>query len=181
MFGTESIALMNTGRPDATASGITDTLDAAWLSSSLDAWSVQREGPITDEDLDELRRLRTMLRKWTTVVASGRLLPAADLIDLNRRLARTPSFSRVEVDGDRYVLDMTPVAADWRDVAIAEILGSFAAMLRADPTRLRICGAPGCGTVFWDDTRSRTRHWCDNRTCGNRVRVQRYRASARES
>ena len=170
MFGTEAIALMNTGRP-----GVDDALDEAWLSSSLEDWSVARPGPITDDDLDELRRLRTMLRRWTATVAAGRLLSATDLTDLNRRLARTPSFSRVEVDGDRYVLDMTPVAADWRDVAIAEVLGSFAAMLRVDPTRLRICAAPVCGTVFWDETRSRTRQWCDNRTCGNRVRVQRYR------
>jgi len=170
VFGTEAIALMNTGRP-----GVDDALDEAWLSSSLAEWSVARSGPITDDDLDELRRLRTMLRRWTATVASGRLLSATDLTDLNRRLARTPSFSRVEVDGDRYVLDMTPVAADWRDVAIAEVLGSFAAMLRVDPTRLRICAAPDCGTVFWDETRSRTRQWCDNRTCGNRVRVQRYR------
>jgi predicted RNA-binding Zn ribbon-like protein len=100
-----------------------------------------------------------------------------DLIDLNRLLARTPSYSQVTTDGDRYVLDRTPVASDWRDVAIAEILGSFAAMLRVDPSRLRICAAPGCATAFWDETRSRTRSWCDNRTCGNRVRVQRHRTA----
>jgi predicted RNA-binding Zn ribbon-like protein len=170
LFGAEAIALMNTGRP-----GHPDRLDERWLATALAQWSVAQRGRITGDDLDELRRLRTMLRRWAGVVAAGELLSTEDLGDLNRLLARTPSSSRVLVDGERYVLDMTPVAADWRDVAIAEILGSFAAMLRADPTRLRICAAPGCGTVFRDETRSRTRSWCDNRTCGNRVRVQRHR------
>jgi predicted RNA-binding Zn ribbon-like protein len=174
VFGVEAIALMNTGRP-----GGPDGLDEAWLVGRLAEWEVAWSGRITEDDLAELRRLRDMLRRWTTVVAAGRLLSTEDLADLNRRLARTPSFSRVEIDGSRYVLDMTPVAADWRDVTIAEILGSFAAMLRADPSRLRVCAAPGCGTVFRDETRSRTRTWCDARTCGNRVRVQRHRSGPR--
>src|SRR5215470_16170086 len=145
---------MNTGRP-----GVADELDEPWLTSSLAAWSVEHHGRITRDDLEEMRHLRTSLRRWTAVVASGRQLAEEDLTDLNRLLARTPSYSRVEIDGARYVLDRTPVASDWRDVAIAEILGSFAAMLRVDPSRLRICAAPGCGTVFWDETRSRTRSW----------------------
>ena len=171
MFGTEAIALMNTGRP-----GIPDGLrDGRWLRAALAEWQIEHSGPITDDDLEELRRLRTMLRRLTATVAGGRLLTEAELADLNRVLARTPSFSRVLPDSGRYVLDMTPVAHDWRDVTIAEIAGSFAAALRTDPTRLRICAAPRCETVFWDETRSRTRSWCDSRTCGNRVRVQRHR------
>jgi predicted RNA-binding Zn ribbon-like protein len=171
-YGTEAIALMNTDRPDAS-----DALeDDQWLASALVDWEVVRSGPITRDDLEELRRLRAMLRRLTVVIASGRQLSNEELSDLNRLLARTPTFSHVEACDEGYILDMTPVAADWRDVAISEIVGSFAAMLRADPTRLRICARDGCGSVFWDETRSRTRSWCDSATCGNRVRVNRHRA-----
>jgi predicted RNA-binding Zn ribbon-like protein len=163
---------MNTNRPDTR-----DALDdERWLVAALAAWEVPRPGPITNDDLDELRRLRALLRRMTAAVASGRQLSNEELTDLNRWLARTPTFSRVESGHEGYVLDMTPVAADWRDVAVSEIVGSFAAMLRADPNRLRVCARPGCETVFWDETRSRTRTWCDNKTCGNRVRVNRHRA-----
>jgi predicted RNA-binding Zn ribbon-like protein len=163
---------MNTEQP-----GAGDALDdGQWLDTALADWEVERTGAITHDDLDELRRLRALLRRLTSVIASGRQLSTEDLNDLNRVLARTPSFARIETDGQRYVLDRTPVAADWRDVAIGEIVGSFAAMLRVDPSRLRICARPGCEAVFWDETRSRTRSWCDNRTCGNRVRVSRHRA-----
>ena len=48
--------------------------------------------------------------------------------------------------------------------------------IEIDPSRLRVCAAPDCGQVFWDETRSRTRTWCDSRTCGNRVRVRRHRS-----
>jgi len=102
-------------------------------------------------------------------------LSAKDLTDLNDVLGATPVRSTVEREGDRYILDMRPVANGWLQVTIREVTGSFTAMLRADPSRLRICAAPGCETAFWDETRSRTRTWCDTRTCGNRVRVSRHR------
>jgi hypothetical protein len=112
-YGTEAIALMNTDRPDAS-----DALeDDQWLASALVDWEVVRSGPITRDDLEELRRLRAMLRRLTVVIASGRQLSNEELSDLNRLLARTPTFSHVEACDEGYILDMTPVAADWRDVA----------------------------------------------------------------
>jgi predicted RNA-binding Zn ribbon-like protein len=170
MFGAEALALLNTGRPD-----VPDALDGAWLAASLPAWGIRPPRKVTDDDLEALRTVRSLLRRLAHVVASGRPLSAKDLTDLNDVLGATPVRSTVEREGDRYILDMRPVANGWLQVTIREVTGSFTAMLRADPSRLRICAAPGCGTAFWDETRSRTRTWCDTRTCGNRVRVSRHR------
>jgi hypothetical protein len=41
--------------------------------------------------------------------------------------------------------------------------------------RVSICANPACRLVFIDDSRNRTRRWCDNAGCGNRFRVRRYR------
>jgi predicted RNA-binding Zn ribbon-like protein len=170
VFGAAAIALLNTDRPAAP-----DGLDRAWLAAQLPSWGVRPGRVVNDDDLAALAEVRSLLRRLARVVASGKPLSAKDLSELNGVLGATPVRSAMLREGDRYVLDMTPVATGWREIAIREIAGSFAAMLRADPSRLRICAAPDCGTAFWDETRSRTRTWCDTRTCGNRVRVNRHR------
>jgi predicted RNA-binding Zn ribbon-like protein len=175
LFGAAALALINTDRP-----GAADALnDARWLTANLAAWGVPSDRPVTDEDLAAFRALRATLRATAVAVTAGTILTSDDLAALNAILAVTPVIAQVMPDGDRYVIDMTPVGAHWREIGVREIAGSFASMLRADPTRLRICAAPGCDTAFWDDTRSRTRTWCDTRTCGNRVRVQRHRDANR--
>jgi predicted RNA-binding Zn ribbon-like protein len=50
--------------------------------------------------------------------------------------------------------------------------------LRADPSRLRVCGNPRCRFAFIDRSRNVSRVWCDPHVCGNRVRVGRARGRA---
>lgn len=40
--------------------------------------------------------------------------------------------------------------------------------------RLRECEAEGCGWVFVDTTRNRSRRWCSMESCGNRAKAQRF-------
>lgn len=42
--------------------------------------------------------------------------------------------------------------------------------------KVRVCAAPDCGWLFLDDTRNRSRRWCDMKICGNREKIRRYRA-----
>jgi predicted RNA-binding Zn ribbon-like protein len=46
---------------------------------------------------------------------------------------------------------------------------------RHDLSRLRICAADDCGWIFLDETKNRSRKWCDMATCGNRAKAARYR------
>jgi len=46
----------------------------------------------------------------------------------------------------------------------------------ADIARVRTCADGSCAWLFLDTTRSRTRRWCDMKSCGNRSKVRRFRA-----
>ena len=94
-------------------------------------------------------------------------------------IGRAPVRSQLEITPDgSYLVDFTPVGGDWIDRVERELAGAFTSMLRrSHPPRLKLCGADGCGAFFYDDTKNRARRWCDARTCGNRTRVRRYRAS----
>ncbi|NMB90574.1 MAG: hypothetical protein GYA17_19605 [Chloroflexi bacterium] len=41
--------------------------------------------------------------------------------------------------------------------------------------RVRQCAAEdGCGWLFYDTSRNRSRRWCDMGTCGNKAKAQRH-------
>jgi predicted RNA-binding Zn ribbon-like protein len=41
---------------------------------------------------------------------------------------------------------------------------------------IRACAASDCGWWFVDDTKNRSRRWCDMKLCGNREKLRRFRA-----
>jgi predicted RNA-binding Zn ribbon-like protein len=53
-----------------------------------------------------------------------------------------------------------------------------AAELLTSPQRhsIRECADPSCRWLFLDHSKNHSRRWCDMRTCGNRWKVQRFRA-----
>jgi predicted RNA-binding Zn ribbon-like protein len=71
-----------------------------------------------------------------------------------------------------------PVAVEAEGVrrAIGSLLRSaFLAELDGRWERFRVCGDPGCGTVFYDRSRNRSGRWCSMATCGNRAKVRAFR------
>lgn len=137
--------------------------DPQWVADFLARWDLPvppgRPG-------EEIRRLRTLIRR----IAEAPL--TADAASLNPFLARGP-VRRELVDGQ---LHLIPVDSGWPAVA-AEIAADFARTLaEGDPTRIRFCENPDCHWAFYDDTRNRTKRFCEERTCGNLMRVRRFRA-----
>ena len=52
---------------------------------------------------------------------------------------------------------------------------------RRPTDRLRICANETCRWVFYDDSRTGRRKWCDMSTCGNRAKAARHRARQGEA
>jgi predicted RNA-binding Zn ribbon-like protein len=124
----------------------------------------------------KLRRLREVLRTLGELVADGRLPTDGELAPLNRFLAEVPVGVELLRGDSGVVARSTPLATGW-DEAIRGLAGRFADVLvRDDPTRVKRCGDPGCGRLFYDVSKSRTGRWCGE-ACGNRMRVRRHRAA----
>jgi predicted RNA-binding Zn ribbon-like protein len=39
---------------------------------------------------------------------------------------------------------------------------------------VRICSSDGCDWLFFDQTRNRSRRWCEMKGCGNRAKARRH-------
>ena len=134
--------------------------------------------PPTAAERRRLDELRALLSRLTDTVAAGRQLSASELADLNAVSGRLPVRGGIQAHPDcGYVVVFEPVGGKWVDRIERVLAGSFGSLLRrSHPARLKRCADESCRRAFVDETRSRTRRWCDLGTCGNRARVRRHRA-----
>ncbi|KAA9004896.1 hypothetical protein F4V43_09725 [Paenibacillus spiritus] len=134
------------------------------------------EAPEEDE-LAELQRLRSALFAIVRTLAAGGSLSEEQLALLNREMALGPALRRIAADPEgRLELVSEPLRDDWAQVR-AEIAASLAeAVTTGDPSRFGVCENPDCQWVYYDDTRNRSKRYCEDKTCGNLLKVRRFRA-----
>jgi len=107
--------------------------------------------------------------------ANHRAPGAAEVMALNERLARARLHRRFSVRPGRIsVIWDEPLEPDrllWELAAVVDNL-----LLQHKPGRFRKCAASDCGTLFLDVSKTGGRRWCSMANCGNRNKVQRFRA-----
>jgi predicted RNA-binding Zn ribbon-like protein len=152
-------------------------LDEEWRAEFLAQWGLQRYGPLDRRAVDELVRLRAVLRDLTEGLARGARPGRRQIEELNAVLARAPVHFEVASAEDGYALRSVPMAAQPAHQAllakVALSAGDFLA--HKDRGRLKVCDNPGCRWAFYDESRNRSRRWCQSTACGNRFKVRRFR------
>ena len=140
-----------------------DKLDAAWLKENGVA-----TGNVSARDLDRTRDLREALRDVLSSHGTDR-----DAIErLNAIGARAPLTVAFDEHGHAHLH-----AAGDDFPAIAARLLAIVERAQADGTwdRLKACAADTCRWAFYDQSRNRSRQWCDMAVCGNRAKARSYR------
>jgi predicted RNA-binding Zn ribbon-like protein len=151
----------------------------AWLGPFLarTGWTGDRLPGRAERD--RLRRLRRSLRGMVDAIREGRRAAKADLAALNSALAAAHLVKRLEQRVGTWQAHLESKAVGIAKVE-SEVAVSFASVLSdGDPTRIKVCGNPDCGWVMYDESRSRTRQWCDAKECGNLIKVRRFRQRQR--
>lgn len=170
--------LLNSDWHDWHGTGRTeDRLDnPGWLKRFMASWGLYVDEPYTAQTRKALGELRTLGRRMVDDFRTGRPLSGSDVAALNACLARGPVRRQLVLEGGRPRVEHVSVARDW-DWVLAETAASLAGLLaRGEPERLKVCENRDCGWVFYDDSRNRSRRWCDSRACGNLIKVRRFRA-----
>jgi predicted RNA-binding Zn ribbon-like protein len=123
------------------------------LSACLD----DQRGPALAQD-----QLEHLSLAWAAAIPRARLVPAAGGIGVARWAVNSPPALLV---ADRIALDAI------------DLLGSM------DVTRLARCPveAGGCGWLFLDHSRNRSRRWCAMEDCGSGVKAKRLTERRRDT
>ncbi|MFI6600352.1 CGNR zinc finger domain-containing protein [Nonomuraea sp. NPDC050536] len=168
-----AVELVNTSPATGGEDGLADLSD---LQAFVESQQVSGVDVLTTRDLGQVRMVREAFHRVFTAPDQ----PTAVRL-LNALLSETRITPRLtEHDGHPlHVHYFAPgstlaehLAADY-GVALAHLL------VEGEWERLRTCSAPDCDRVFVDESRNRSRVYCDSRTCGNRMHVAAYRARRR--
>jgi predicted RNA-binding Zn ribbon-like protein len=128
-----------------------------------------------------LRDLRARFRRGVRALMAGRCPARADLTAINACLAAAPVVRTLEARSGGFTLATFASAPPLARV-LGEAASSFAELVATgEPTRLKVCANPDCGWVMYDESRNRTRRWCDSAECGNLMKVRRYRQRHRRA
>jgi len=166
--------------PAGTPAGVDDV---ATLRSWLSAHGLLK-GRTADarleRDVPAFRELRELVRGIATRLDDGRAPTGRQVSAINRVMRDGLHYHALRAtDGDRH-FSMEPVGDELQQ-ARATVAGSLAHYLADhDAHRLGVCADDTCGWLFIDESPAGRRRWCDMRTCGNRAKVARHRARARE-
>lgn len=149
--------------------------DPEWLKSWLTAHGLPAI-PADSAQLQELKKLRGCLFDTVREIVAGNK-PDGLPERLNPYMAAGPVMRQAALDEEgRMTVTLLPMRADWEQV-MAEIAASFAsALAEKEESRFRICDNPDCLWVYYDDTRNRSKRYCDDKACGNLMKVRRFRA-----
>lgn len=124
--------------------------------------------------------LRALLYRIFASVGRDERPAVDDIRALNRKLSKLMQHGEL-------VPSPTGYRWAWREVDALEsvlwpIIGSAAELLTSsDLGKVKLCAADGCGWLFIDASRNRSRRWCDMSGCGNRAKARRYRQRHREA
>jgi predicted RNA-binding Zn ribbon-like protein len=171
------VDFVNSRFTDHTGSGrIYDRLDLRdwqlWFALRCGVALEPHLGAATRRHLIEMRDL---LRR---LLESGSDPSDGDLAELNRVLASSGQFSRlVRVDG-AFTLSAVWRDEDWRAVMAATVASYGRLLAGGTLHRIKRCLNPDCTFLFYDQSRNRSRRWCEGRACGNLLKVRRHRATS---
>jgi predicted RNA-binding Zn ribbon-like protein len=161
--------LINTGRSGGDE--LRTVADVASFARRYGMGGRAREG-----DAPALRAYRARLDAVLTACEAGDAAAAVRMI--NALLAETGAIPQIVAhDGRGPHIHVSRATAPMADRIAAHLAMGLAELLVAGESgRLRTCASPACREVFLDESRNRSRRYCDSRTCGNRLHVAAYRA-----
>ncbi len=158
-----------------------DVVGWGWRAGVLNAEEAARLGRLGTRNPTEAVavwqrtiRLREALTGIFTAVAESRRIRPGALEVLNAELAGAMARSQV-VPTDTGFTWLWAEGGKALDCVLWPIARSAADLLTEGPLgAIRRCEGRGCGWLFLDTSRNRTRRWCDMRICGNRAKARRH-------
>lgn len=154
-----------------------DLADPTWRERYARRWpSLVPEGSIDDAEIQLLSALRTVLQQVvdeltrTARVSSGTLAQINAFVESHnqRPTLRSSVTGGLElfVEGRQPKTTTDGVARTFQQLVVGE--GAVG--------RVKLCANPLCRWAFYDESRNRSRRWCDSSECGNVMKARAFRA-----
>lgn len=124
--------------------------------------------------LERATALRKAIYRVFSAIAAGCAPEAADIATLNSALTETMSRLQLSWTTNGFAWRWT-ADEDALDQVLWPVVRSAAELLTsAELDRVGVCAGDGCGWLFFDTSKNRSRRWCSMQDCGNRAKARRH-------
>jgi predicted RNA-binding Zn ribbon-like protein len=168
--------LINSRWSDHLGSGqVFDRLSkSAFRDAFLQRWAYRVSDPQNDAAWSRLSELRGVLRTALELYMSGKPLRPSIRRALESQMNSAPVMLGLSGGPDGYHLSLKRSGNDW-DIVTAEITTSAIRVMTEQRT-IKKCANSDCSWMFVDESKPRSRRWCNVSICGSLVNVRRHRA-----
>jgi predicted RNA-binding Zn ribbon-like protein len=119
-------------------------------------------------------RLREAIYHIFLAISRGRPQGATDLAAFNAELSGLLSRSKIIPAGEGFAWQWA-ADEDALDRMLSPVMRDALDLLTSEDLRwVRECPGDGCGWLFLDASRNRSRRWCAMEDCGNRAKARRH-------
>jgi predicted RNA-binding Zn ribbon-like protein len=130
--------------------------------------------------LENARKVREDVFRIFTALAEGQAPPTPALQGLNAAVSEALSSRRLKAVGSGMGWDWPESPSLHLDRVLWPTVASAAELLTSDDlSRVRECEGERCAWLFLDQSKNRSRRWCDMTVCGNRAKARRHYARAK--
>lgn len=141
----------------------------------------EKEPARAQDILDEVIRIREAIYHIFSSKFLSEQVDESDLSILNASINKMMANQRLSINKGDFYWDWT-INADNMDSILWPVVWSAAQLLTSDASnRVGQCADEKCGWLFWDNSRNRSRRWCDMRDCGNRAKSRRHYKKCHET
>ncbi|NIM59322.1 MAG: hypothetical protein GTO16_10320 [Candidatus Aminicenantes bacterium] len=135
----------------------------------------EREPSRAEDVLKRAIELREAIYHVFSDVSIGNLPAEKDMTVINLNLSKTMAQSRLVHTKDGFIWSTSKEKGEL-DCMLDPVVRSAAELLTSDGLeRVKECADDrGCGYLFMDKSRNRSRRWCDMMECGNRAKAKRF-------
>lgn len=160
-----------------------------WLAAFIKKCHFPYETLTADKEqlISELRDLRGMLVVLVHKLADGEGLEDEEIEALNkllskgkgiRQLKRIPEGERSQAQkmGGEFQIIHVPLEPGLAQLKAQLTLSFTETLVRGETERMKVCDNPDCRWIYYDETKNRSKRYCDDKTCGNLMKVRRHRA-----
>lgn len=137
------------------------------------------EGAVRDRFLAAARDFREALYRIFAAAIEGTAPKPADIAILNRRLA--PAMQSLSLTWEEGKFLLGAPEPETPDDLLSQIASSAAHLVRSDKLeRVKECSSDTCASLFIDESKNRSRRWCDMSDCGNKAKARRFYRRSKE-
>jgi predicted RNA-binding Zn ribbon-like protein len=120
--------------------------------------------------------LREALYRIFSAIIDGETPRHSDMAALNERLVRARPLQSFVASAGGFVWRWNKESYDLEAPALLVAIAAADFLTGDDLSRLKRCPPPeGCGWLFYDESRNRSRRWCSMETCGSWAKSKSFR------